>query len=316
MDRVPAVPGDQEAAVRPTGAASRRGGEGHRTARAAPRERGPSPTAHGPGPLRARRPVPVRRPVQLVDRRRWRAVSLVASGNLINGELAGLRPLLDTLDLAGTVVTADALHTQRDHARYLHDRGAHYVFTPSSPAGTRSSRSSTPCPGTTSRPGVHRARARPHRTPHDPGRPTGRAWLRRDRLPPLRTRVPDRALHHPPRHRPAQRLRGIGRDQPDCSGVRTQLRRVSWLTPNSRTTCRNSRSDERADSTASLRNCSGYFDLPDTGNILPRTAVWDQGTRVLGRMSHHGALGQEQAAASPVVHSGVQGGDRRVVLAE
>jgi predicted transposase YbfD/YdcC len=45
------------------------------------------------------------------------------------GELAGFRPLLDGIDLAGTVVTADALHTQRDHARYLHDRGAHYVFT-------------------------------------------------------------------------------------------------------------------------------------------------------------------------------------------
>ncbi|XVS66381.1 ISAs1 family transposase [Actinosynnema sp. CA-299493] len=45
------------------------------------------------------------------------------------GELAGFRPLLDTVDLAGVVVTADALHTQRDHARYLHERGAHYVFT-------------------------------------------------------------------------------------------------------------------------------------------------------------------------------------------
>ncbi|WP_447002863.1 ISAs1 family transposase [Saccharothrix isguenensis] len=45
------------------------------------------------------------------------------------GELAGFAPLLDTVDLAGVVVTADALHTQRDHARYLHARGAHYVFT-------------------------------------------------------------------------------------------------------------------------------------------------------------------------------------------
>jgi predicted transposase YbfD/YdcC len=38
-------------------------------------------------------------------------------------------PLLDTLDIAGTVVTADALHTVRAHARYLHRRGAFYVFT-------------------------------------------------------------------------------------------------------------------------------------------------------------------------------------------
>ena len=45
------------------------------------------------------------------------------------GELAGFAPLLDGIDLTGVVVTADALHTQRDHARYLHARGAHYVFT-------------------------------------------------------------------------------------------------------------------------------------------------------------------------------------------
>ena len=44
-------------------------------------------------------------------------------------EIAQFQPLLDTLDLAGKVVTADALHTTHDHARYLHHRGAHYVFT-------------------------------------------------------------------------------------------------------------------------------------------------------------------------------------------
>src|SRR5262249_47513344 len=32
-------------------------------------------------------------------------------------------------DLTGTVITGDQLHTQRDHATYLHQRGAHYVFT-------------------------------------------------------------------------------------------------------------------------------------------------------------------------------------------
>ncbi|MFD5350205.1 hypothetical protein ACFWJY_42290 [Streptomyces anulatus] len=36
--------------------------------------------------------------------------------------------LLDTVaDLAGTVVTSDALHTRREHAGYLPDRRAHYV---------------------------------------------------------------------------------------------------------------------------------------------------------------------------------------------
>jgi hypothetical protein len=31
-------------------------------------------------------------------------------------EIARFRPLLDRLDLADTVVTAEALHTQREHA--------------------------------------------------------------------------------------------------------------------------------------------------------------------------------------------------------
>ncbi|MGN6197282.1 ISAs1 family transposase [Humibacter sp.] len=38
--------------------------------------------------------------------------------------------LLDQLgDLTGVTVTADALHTQHEHAEDLHERGAHYVFT-------------------------------------------------------------------------------------------------------------------------------------------------------------------------------------------
>lgn len=44
-------------------------------------------------------------------------------------EIAWFAPLLDRIDdLAGVVVTADALHTVRDHARYLVGRGADYVF--------------------------------------------------------------------------------------------------------------------------------------------------------------------------------------------
>jgi hypothetical protein len=34
-------------------------------------------------------------------------------------EITRFRPLLDRLDLAGRVVTADALHTQREHAEWL-----------------------------------------------------------------------------------------------------------------------------------------------------------------------------------------------------
>jgi predicted transposase YbfD/YdcC len=45
-------------------------------------------------------------------------------------ELTRFRPLLDPLDLTGVVVTADALHTQREHARWLtEDKQAGYVFT-------------------------------------------------------------------------------------------------------------------------------------------------------------------------------------------
>lgn len=45
-------------------------------------------------------------------------------------EIPHFQPLLDQIpDLSGVVVTADALHTQRGHAQYLHGRGAHYVFT-------------------------------------------------------------------------------------------------------------------------------------------------------------------------------------------
>ena len=38
-------------------------------------------------------------------------------------------PLLEPLDLAGCVVTADALHTQREHAKFLvSDKQAHYIL--------------------------------------------------------------------------------------------------------------------------------------------------------------------------------------------
>jgi predicted transposase YbfD/YdcC len=49
-------------------------------------------------------------------------------------EIPMFAPLLDRLtevgvDLTNTVITADALHTQRAHAEYLHDRGAGFVLT-------------------------------------------------------------------------------------------------------------------------------------------------------------------------------------------
>lgn len=45
-------------------------------------------------------------------------------------EITQVRPLLEDLDIEGKVVTADALHTQRDHANFLvGEKNADYVFT-------------------------------------------------------------------------------------------------------------------------------------------------------------------------------------------
>ncbi len=51
-----------------------------------------------------------------------------------SNEIPMFAPLLDTLadagvDLTSAVITADALHTQRAHAEYLHQRGAEFVLT-------------------------------------------------------------------------------------------------------------------------------------------------------------------------------------------
>ncbi|MEU4889515.1 MULTISPECIES: transposase [Streptomyces] len=44
------------------------------------------------------------------------------------GETTCFQPLLDSVaDLAGMVVTSDALRTQREHAGYLQGRRAHYI---------------------------------------------------------------------------------------------------------------------------------------------------------------------------------------------
>jgi len=44
-------------------------------------------------------------------------------------EITGFQPLLADLDLDGAVVTADAMHAQREHARFLvEDKGADYLF--------------------------------------------------------------------------------------------------------------------------------------------------------------------------------------------
>jgi predicted transposase YbfD/YdcC len=44
-------------------------------------------------------------------------------------EINACAPLLERINLAGALITADALHTQHRHAEYLLGRGAHYVLT-------------------------------------------------------------------------------------------------------------------------------------------------------------------------------------------
>jgi hypothetical protein len=44
-------------------------------------------------------------------------------------EIPMFTELLDGLDLTNTIITADALHTHRATATYLHQRDAYFVFT-------------------------------------------------------------------------------------------------------------------------------------------------------------------------------------------
>lgn len=45
-----------------------------------------------------------------------------------SNEVTAFAPLLNRLDLNNVLVTADALHTHRGHAEYLHARGGHYLW--------------------------------------------------------------------------------------------------------------------------------------------------------------------------------------------
>jgi predicted transposase YbfD/YdcC len=52
-------------------------------------------------------------------------VAVAEKGN----EIAAFTTLLDELDLTDVLVTADAAHTNRNHANYLHEHGGHYLLT-------------------------------------------------------------------------------------------------------------------------------------------------------------------------------------------
>jgi predicted transposase YbfD/YdcC len=52
-------------------------------------------------------------------------VAVAEKGN----EIAAFTTLLDQVDLTDVLVTADAAHTNRNHADYLHEHGGHYLLT-------------------------------------------------------------------------------------------------------------------------------------------------------------------------------------------
>ncbi len=56
---------------------------------------------------------------------------MVLAQRVVDGksnEITAFAPLLDGIDIAGAIITADALHTQREHADYLIGHAAHYLF--------------------------------------------------------------------------------------------------------------------------------------------------------------------------------------------
>lgn len=55
-------------------------------------------------------------------------ISQVNIENDKTNEIRAFAPLIEALDIAGMVITADALHTQRDAATLLAAKGAHYIF--------------------------------------------------------------------------------------------------------------------------------------------------------------------------------------------
>lgn len=52
-----------------------------------------------------------------------------ADVDVTTNEITVFCGLLDRIDIADAVITADAIHAQHSHARYLAGRDAHYLFT-------------------------------------------------------------------------------------------------------------------------------------------------------------------------------------------
>ena len=144
-------------------------------------------------------------------------------------EITHFRPLLEPLPLAGVLITADAMQTQREHARWLiDDKDAHYLVPVlgNQPGLRRAGR-----PALGEHPGRgrhHRDQPRPDRDPHHP-RP---ARPRRPGLPARPPGHPDRALRHDQEERPLGHAQLRGRAVRHQPGRRPgQPRRPARLRP-------------------------------------------------------------------------------------
>ena len=156
--------------------------------------------------------------VQLLAALRHDTGMVIGQRNVDNdktNEILAFAPLLEPLNLAGTVVTADAMHTQRKAARLVVAKRGHYIFgvkenQPRLWSGTRRSRRGRP----------REARARelhPWSRPHRPPPGVDRTGSLFDRFPPRedlhhhRTRVVD------PRRCSNQHRDPLLRDRPCCT---------------------------------------------------------------------------------------------------
>ena len=106
-------------------------------------------------------------------------------------EIPMFTALLDRMDITDAVITADALHAQREHATYLAGRGAHYLLIiKRNQPGLHAQLAALPWRDVPVAYTKRRTRPRPHRAAHPQSHLGGR-W---PGLPPRRPGHPD----HPP----------------------------------------------------------------------------------------------------------------------
>jgi hypothetical protein len=118
-----------------------------------------------------------------------RAVLAQRHVNGAPGEVPGLRPLLADLDLAGVVVTADALHTRPDAAEFLvAGKQAHYLLS-SRPTSPPCWRAAPAWPGIASRSWTGPATAATAASSCAPSRPSP-CTISGSRTPPRSSRPP------------------------------------------------------------------------------------------------------------------------------